>query len=151
MDKILIPNQDSAIDRIAFMQSQADETLPGYRYERALNEEELEAERAEFIDVSIELSNVEFEKAEAMAEFNRRIKELKNKASTSIDLIRTGRMEVVEDVYQIADITERKVVLYNQWGDPILSRPFTGTERKAYQTSAFNSPEVSLSKTGTNE
>lgn len=151
MNKIEIPNANSAIDRINYMESQADETLSGYRYERALTEEELESERLTFIDTSIELSNVEFEKAEVMAEFNRRIKELKNKATTSIDLIRTGRIEVVENVYQIADFTEGKVYLFNQFGDPILSRPFSATERKAYQTSVFNSDNFTNLKTGTNE
>lgn len=149
MTKIEIPNPDTPIDRINFMQSQADEVLPGYRYERSLTEDELEAERLTFIDKSIELSNLEFERAEAMAEFNRRIKELKTAATKSIDLIRTGRIEVVEDVYQIADIGAQKVFLYNQFGDPILSRPFTSTERKAYQTSAFNQQSFTQLKTGT--
>jgi hypothetical protein len=136
MKRIEVP--DNAIDRIAFMQSQADETLPGYRYERSLTEEELDAEQRLFIDKSIELSNLEFEKAEAMAEFNRRIKEIKNVTTASIDILRTGRIEVVEDVYQIADIPEGKVYLYNQLGEPILSRPFTQAERKAYQRTVFS-------------
>lgn len=80
MKRIEVP--DNAIDRIAFMQTQADETLPGYRYERSLTEDELEGERLTFIEKSIELSNLEFEKAEAMAEFNRRIKEVKNATTT---------------------------------------------------------------------
>jgi len=138
MKRIEVPN--NAIDRIAFMQTQADETLPGYRYERSLTEDELEGERLTFIEKSIELSNLEFEKAEAMAEFNRRIKEVKNATTTSINIIRTGRIEVVEDVYQIADFTEGKVYLYNQFGDPISSRPFTQAERKTYQRSVFSEP-----------
>lgn len=151
MKNITIPAQDadSAIERIAFMQAQADETLPGYRYERSLREDELEAERLNYIDKSIELANLEFEKAEAMAEFNRRIKEVKNAATKSLDLIRTGRIETVEDVYQIADFQEGRVGIYNQFGDLIVSRPFTSTERKAYQGSAFNSQNFVTVKTGT--
>lgn len=149
MTKIEIPNADTAIERLNFMESQADETLQGYRYERSLTEEELEAERLNFIDKSIALSNLEFEKAEAMAEFNRKIKELKQEATKSIDLIRTGRIEVVETVYQIADVGAQKVFLYNQFGDPILSRPFTSSERKAYQTSVFNNQSFTQLKTGT--
>lgn len=146
--RIHIPNPDDAIDRIAFMQTQADETLPGYRYERSLSEEELEAERNTYIDESLTLANLEFEKAEYLAELNARIKAVKVKAVKALDLIRTGRIEVVEDVYQIADYDEGKVFIYNQFGDVISSRPFTQIERKTYQRSVFNHPSLNI-KTGT--
>lgn len=150
MNDIKIPRADDAIDRISFMASQADETIPDYRYDRTLSEDELAEEKDTYIDLSVKLSNLEYQKAEAMAEFNRQIKTAKQAAEKSLGLIRTGRMEVVENVYQIADFDAGKVGIYNQFGTLITARPFTATERKAYKRSVFNDNSLTI-KTGTNE
>lgn len=153
MKNIIIPNDETAIDRVTFMQSQADDTLPDYRYERVLTDEELDEERITFTEVSIELAKLEFEKAEVVADFNRRIKTEKQNAERSLSLLRTGRMEVVENVYQIADFNEGRVGIYNQFGELISDRPMKKSERGVLNRSLFRAEETETNnfKTGTDE
>lgn len=101
MKDIFIPNPDSAIERINYMSSVAYEPVPDYRYEKIMSEDDIAEERETFADLSIELQRLEIEKAELVADMNKRIKEKREAAKVSLALIRTGRMEVVETVYLI--------------------------------------------------
>lgn len=147
MKDILIPNPDSAIERINYMSSVADEPVPDYRYEKIMSEEDIAEERETFADLSIDLQRLEIEKAELVADMNKRIKEKREAAKVSLALIRTGRMEVVETVYLIADPNERKVGTFNQWGTLISERTMKKAEMLNFNRSLFNEGENA--KTGT--
>lgn len=138
------------------MSAQADETIPDWRYEKTLTEDELDEERRTFTDLSLDLARIEFEKSEAVAAFNVKIKALKQKAEVSLSMVRTGRTEVVENVYQIADFAEGRVGIYNQFGDLLSERNLKRSERGAdrslfgkHDDDAGN--QFNQYKTGTNE
>jgi hypothetical protein len=146
MKDIEIPfdDRDSAIARINFMSSNADEVLPDYWYSRKLPPEEIAAERETFADASLELARLQAEKAELVAEINARIKRQKKVAEISLATLRTGRVETRETVYVISDHVEGMVGTYNQFGALIAERTMRKGERT--QPSIFNNL-----KTGTDE
>lgn len=144
MKDIQIPDSDSAIARINFMSSNADEVVPDYWYSRKLSADEISAERETFAEASIELDRLQAEKADLVAEINARIKRQKKIADLSLAILRTGRMETRETVYIISDHIEGYVGTYNQFGELIAERPMRKGER--IQPSIFNNL-----KTGTDE
>ena len=149
MKDIIIPNPETAIDRINYMSAAADEVVPDYRYERTLSPEELDEERQTFADLSIDLQRLEIEKAELVAQLNAKIKEKRNEATKSLTLIRTGRMEVVENVYLIADPGNKMIGTFNQYGTLISERQMRKSEYLNFNRSLFTDEQVI--KDGTND
>lgn len=148
MKDLEITGDGSVMDNIAFMESNADEIVPGYEYSRELSDEEIENERIEFANISIKIQQIEEEKARVMAELNANLKVQKELAKTALRLIRVGRMEVTETVYLIKDETEGKVGTYTQSGVLLSERKMKGTER---QKSIYTRENVAYKsdKTGT--
>lgn len=130
MKDLHVTGDGSPMDNIAFMESNADEILPGYEYQRTLTDEEIENERIEFADTSIKIEQILEEKERVMADINARLKVEKEKAKTALRLIRVGRMDVVETVYLVKDESEGKIGTYTQNGTLISERKMKGTERQ---------------------
>jgi hypothetical protein len=146
MTSIFIEGDGTPVTNIAFMESNADEILPDYTYQRILTEEEMVNERETFTELSIQLAQIEEQKAQMMAEINARKKAKKTALTKSLILLRVGRMEVTENVYLIKDENELKVGTFNWKGEIISERPMKQTER---QRNLFKEPITY--KTGTDE
>lgn len=150
MKDLYVTGDGSPMDNIAFMESNADEILPGYEYSRELSDDEIENERVEFANVSIKIEQLLEEKERFMAEFNERLKVQKQLAKKSLRLIRIGRMDVVETVYLVKDENEGMVGTYNQNGVLLSERKMKGTER---QRTIYTRENVAYKsdKTGTDD
>lgn len=150
MKNLEIPGDGSVIENVNFMQSNADEILPGYEYSRELSDEEIENERIEFAKVSIKIEQILEEKERFMTELNARLKVEKELAKTSLRLIRVGRMDVVETVYLVKDESEGNIGTYTQNGVLLSERKMKGAER---QRTIYSRENVAYKsdKTGTND
>ena len=130
MKDLQIPGDGSAFDNIQFMKAQAEDVLEDFRYQKILSEDELEAERQTFADLSIELQQLEEDKALEMERWNAKIKAKKENVRKSLGLLRVGRMEVSETVYLIRDEVEGKIGTYTQDGTILSERPLKNTEKQ---------------------
>lgn len=146
MKDLLVPGDGSVIENKTFMQNTADEVIEGFEYTRTLTEEEIEAERLEFANVSIKIEQIEEEKARVMLEINERLKAEKAKAKKALGLVRRGRMDVVETVYLVKSEAEGMIGTYTMNGTIISERKMRGTE---WQKTIYTREDVAF-KDGTN-
>lgn len=130
MKDLLIPGDGTPIDNIAFMRDNADDIQEAYTYQRILTEDEIQAEKNEYADLSIQIEQIEEEKQRIMSEINERLKIKKSLAKKSLMLFRIGRMEVTDTVYFIKDEKENKIGTYDSNGVLLTERPMKATERQ---------------------
>jgi len=145
MRNLEIPGDGTPIENMSFMESNADEIVERYSYQRILTDEEIDHEKDEFAAKSILIAQLEEEKTRIMTEINERLKVQKSLATKSLTLIRVGRMEVSETVYLIKDEHEGKIGTYTSTGELLSERALKPTER---QRSVFTPGQLAY-KTGT--
>ncbi|GIJ96597.1 hypothetical protein CAPN001_11660 [Capnocytophaga stomatis] len=99
-------------------------------YSKQFTEEEISEKKDELAKQDIALMKLEEEKKQITADFNDKIKKIKSERDVNLHGIRTGVQEVTETVYLLDDQEERKMHIYNDNGDLILSRPLKQEERQ---------------------
>ncbi len=145
----------SPVNDIATLEALADEIIESHYYTRKLSEDELAEVEHEFGQTSLEIQRAEEEMKGQMQVYKDRIKRLKSKAATDLQMIKTGQMETNETVYEITDISEGRVGLYTMAGKLISERPIKGP-RQMGLGSGSRLPYVEVNpfhdttKTGTN-
>jgi len=127
MDQLILQGEDT-LSRIRILESMAEDIVDGYYYQKILSDEDVQEQEQFFAETHIDLVRIEAEKAVAMAEFNRRIKEKKVVAEKALQRIHARREEVTETVYVITDDNGTKQGTYNNRGELIGERPLKNSK-----------------------
>lgn len=101
-----------------------------FTYSKHYTDEELVLKKDELSQLDIKLDRIELEKKEVIADFNARIKALKEERQKTLDGVRTGAEEVTEIVYLLDDQEERRIGYYNSNGQRVYERPMLKEERQ---------------------
>lgn len=113
-------------------------------YMKAYTPEELQGHKENLANVSIEIAEIEAEKALVDAGFKGRLKPLKEARAKMVSNIKSKAEYVNEVCYRFTDQETRMTGFYNKEGDLIESRPATAEE---LQPSLFKV----VPKTGTDD
>ena len=99
-------------------------------YPKELDPETITALKDELTTEFIEISRLDEQKKEFMAEWKIKVKPRKQLTALLMGQVRSGIEEVEEDVYLIADQEEGFMGFYNGDGKLIKQRPLTQEERQ---------------------
>lgn len=97
-------------------------------YSRTLSEDEVNAERHAYTQLSINLSKIEEEKKEAMGVYAGKIKALKAVMTAGLNIIKNGKREVEGKLFYFADQIGGKMNAYDKNGELITSRNLSPSE-----------------------
>lgn len=114
-------------DRINTLVDTAYESID-YTYAKKLTKEELELHKDSLADVQIKLSEKEDELADIKAQFQLKIKPLKEKSKVIADILKHESVSVTERVYLMADYRNNMMGYYNKDGVLVDSRPLESNE-----------------------
>lgn len=120
---------ESAVERIRHLESNAADIVEAYNYERLLTDEDVADEQAAFAELHIEIARLEAEKRETLEALNHEIKTKRKVADAGLVKIKTRREDVTETVYMIRDEEAQVIGTYNQDGVLIAERPMRAAER----------------------
>lgn len=127
MEQILFQDLDT-IERIVTLESNADDIIEGYTYDRVLTDEEISDLETDFAALHIEMDRLVAEKKEWLEMKNAEIKAKQKAAAATMKMIRTRREEVTETVYVLSD--EKSIGTYNHRGELVSSKPKRGGDRQ---------------------
>lgn len=99
-------------------------------YQRPLSPEELEKERINFSQISIEVSTTEDKLKAIQDEYKATLKPMKENARQTLTMIKTKHREVKETVYHLADHEAGMMCTYNKIRELIMSRRLTPEENQ---------------------
>lgn len=120
--------------RLRYLEDNAVEVVPNFRYNRPLTEDELQEKLAEFGRLSVDLEAGQEEIREQMQRLKEALKPLQTRHKELLLVLRTGQEERVETVYLVEDWENRKVATYNKDGEMIGTRNM----RKGDQHTVFS-------------
>lgn len=106
--------------------------------------EELQGHKEKLANVSIEIAEIEAEKAQVDATFKGRLKPLRESRAIMVSNIKSKAEYVTEECYRFTDQESRMTGFYNKEGNLIECRPATADE---LQPSLFKV----VQKTGTDD
>jgi len=92
--------------------------------------EEMAIEKDNLAQHAIRRQDVERRKKEANDAFNAEIKELSKHFDETLEVIKTGGVNVEEEVFDIPDFETRQIVTRDENGSYIQARPMTPEERQ---------------------
>lgn len=99
------------------LQDSCDNEVEDYFYQRKLTDSELQERREEFVTKAIEIEKEEDEKKELVREINERLKKLRSYAKTEMRILKTGREDTTETVYEF--LVGNQIITYNSRGEEI--------------------------------
>ena len=116
-------------EREQVMRDNCDQILER-SYTKKFNQEEINARRAEYADVGIQVAELEKRLAEIRADYKGRIKPLLERMSGILDEIKSGGEWVTTDVFLFKDLENGTASIYTPDGYLIENRPLTPGEKQ---------------------
>ena len=120
--------------RLRYLEDNAVEVLPNFRYNRQLPPEELTEKESEFARLAVDLEARQEEIREQTQRLKEALKPIQTRYKELLAIMRTGQEERVETVYLVEDWENRKVATYNKDGELIGARNM----RKGDQHTVFS-------------
>lgn len=117
-------------DREQVMRDNCDQIIER-SYTKKFNQDEINARRAEYANVGIQVSELEKELAEIRADFKGRIKPLLERMSGILDEIKSGGEWVTSDVFLFKDMESGMAAIYTPDGHLLEKRPLTPGEKQS--------------------
>lgn len=114
-------------DRAQFLADNCD-AVENIGYTRRFTPEELNQKKEELANTSIQINDIEEEKAAAMSAFKERLKPLDKDKKVLLTEIKKKSEFVEEDCYKFIDHDSRIVGYYNKLGELVSSRPIMPQE-----------------------
>lgn len=142
MDKFI--TQDIPEDRRKQVLSDSCDAVEEIGYTRRFSIDELNHKKENLANLSIEINDIEEEKADAMSAFKFRLKPLVEDKTTLLADLKTKSEYVKRECYKFIDHENKMVGYYNELGELVSSRPIMPQEM---QKSFFTLTH----KTGTEE
>lgn len=99
-------------------------------YTKKFDQEEINARRAEYADVGIQIAELEKELAEIRADYKGRIKPLLERMSGILDEIKSGGEWVTTEVFLFKDMESGMAAIYTPDGYLLEKRPLTPGEKQ---------------------
>lgn len=127
MEKFL-PNE-SRKERLQVLRDNAEKSEQ-FRYPKQLSEEELTNLKHNLSQQYIELDKHEEAKKEYMADFKAKTDPIKKQVKFELAQVRTGVLEVEEEVFLVADHDDQLMRYYNAEGDCVYKRALMPQERQ---------------------
>lgn len=124
------------VERLRMLESNAEQIIEKYSFERRLTEEELAARRADFAQKTIEVEAEIEELKSVVAETNATIKLRKRGNANLLNEIRWQREERTEKVFCVQDFEENKIGLYTADGTLIETRRMEPGQRQMRLTAS---------------
>lgn len=128
MEKQLFANLSPA-DRIEMLEANCERSEE-MTYSKPLLPEEMEAERINFSQKSIELAVKQDKFKEISDQHKAEIKPMMEEARTILQMIKSRQKVVKELVYHLADHEDGLMCTYNQRGELIMTRRLTPEENQ---------------------
>lgn len=120
--------------RLRYLEDNAVEVVPNFRYNRPLPPEELTEKESEFARLAVDLEAQQEEIRAQTQRLKEALKPLQTRYKELLAIMRTGQEERVETVYLVEDWENRKVATYNKDGEMIGTRNM----RKGDQHTVFS-------------
>ena len=139
MDKQLFPELHP-LERQQMLRDNAD-TIEELGYNKEIPDTEMGTMKEQLVTISIDLRDVRADKKEADKEFNKQIKDLKDRRETLTQKLKMRSEYVKEDCFKFIEGDE--VGYYNREGLLVYQRPARADERQA-------TIQQALRRTGTN-
>jgi hypothetical protein len=117
-------------ERMRVLRDTADK-MEETSYERELSADELDAKREQFVDNSIQVSNLEDELNEQKAKYKNEIDPIKLKNKTLQQEVKTKKTKVKGTLYHLANHEDGMMETYDHNGELISSRRLRPDERQA--------------------
>ena len=146
MDKHIGKDIKDALERKRFLEDNADEVVKK-TYMKQYTAPELLGKKEDLASIEIEISELEAEKNEVLAEIKGKLKPLYERKVKLVGSIKAKADLVTEDCYRITDQEIGETGFYNSDGDLIEMRNATADEM---QGQLFK-PTVVMRKTGTDD
>lgn len=129
MAKVFMP-EAAPEERMRVLRDTADK-MEETSYERELSADELDAKREQFVDNSIQVSNLEDELNEQKAKYKNEIDPIKLKNKTLQQEVKTKKTKVKGTLYHLANHEDGMMETYDHSGELISSRRLRPDERQA--------------------
>lgn len=108
-------------------------------YTKKFDQEEINARRAEYADVGIQVAELEKQLAEIRADYKDRIKPLLERMSGILDEIKSGGEWVTTEVFLFKDMESGMAAIYTPDGHLLEKRPLTPGEKQPTIMTALRS------------
>lgn len=108
--------------RLRYLEDNAVEVVPNFRYNRPMPPEEMAEKETEFARLAVDLEAQQEEIRAQTQRLKEALKPLQTRYKELLAIMRTGQEERVETVYLVEDWENRKVATYNAAGEMIGSR-----------------------------
>lgn len=108
-------------------------------YTKKFDQEEINARRAEYADVGIQVAELEKQLAEIRADYKGRIKPLLERMSGILDEIKSGGEWVTTEVFLFKDMESGMAAIYTPDGYLLEKRPLTPGEKQPTIMTALRS------------
>jgi len=128
MQDVMFPN-DPVAERKQLLHDNCDQ-IEQRSFTRSFNQDEVNGRRAELEQVSIQISELEDELAQARADIKGRIKPLVERRGKILDELKSRGEWVTADTYKFVDMEEGVAAYYSEDGYKIEERPITPEERQ---------------------
>lgn len=106
---------------------------------KKIDQEEINARRAEYADVGIQVAELEKQLAEIRADYKGRIKPLLERMSGILDEIKSGGEWVTTEVFLFKDMESGMAAIYTPDGHLLEKRPLTPGEKQPTIMTALRS------------
>ncbi len=110
------------VQRARFLKDNCD-SVESIGYMKPFKPEEIEKKKNRLADLSIELADIEAEKAVAVSSFKIRMAPLKEERAEIVGDIKVKARYVTETCYKFVDRDSREVYYYNNEGQLVQERP----------------------------
>lgn len=130
MQKELGKEYPSGMQRIDFLKANCDK-VEDKGYMKRFTSEELHEMKEEISENSIQINDLEIEKAATLASFKDALKPLRDRKKEILLNLKQKAVFTTEECFKIVDQESRMVGYYNSEGELIDSRPAYGDELQA--------------------
>lgn len=128
MEKTILQNETEA-ERIQILKDSCEKTEL-FTYPRAFPSEEIIKKKDEVVFKTNKLFKLDELKKEKVAEMNTEIKDLKVDQIQLVNEVTTGKEDITDDVYLLAEQDEGVMGYYSRDGELVYERPLLPTERQ---------------------
>lgn len=102
------------------------------KFKRSLTDAEIEKELRNYADLGIKLEEKENEKLEVMKTHNEAIKAVEAEQHVSLDIIKNGKKEVLDNLYDVPNYETGQMETFDSFGELIETRRLTPDEHTGH-------------------
>ena len=102
------------------------------KFKRSLTDADIEKELRNYADLGIKLEEKENEKSEVMKTHNEAIKAVTAEQHVSLDIIKNGKKEVLDNLYDVPNYETGQMETFDRFGELIETRRLTPDEHTGH-------------------